>query len=102
MQTYLKLFGQESLGRPDLEMQNEIDHIQKYLSKKLPDLPLPEIQAALVFTNDQVDIRIPEDEIPPAPTLYLSKLKEFMRKTAKTKPLSLTTVQLITDALNEN
>ena len=102
MQTYLKLFGQESLGRPDLEMQNEIDHIQKYLTKKLPDLPLPEIQAALVFTNDQVDIRISEDEIPPAPTLYLSKLKEFMRKTAKTKPLSLTTVQLITDALNEN
>jgi len=102
MQTYLKLFGQESLGRPDLEMQNEIDHIQKYLTKKLPDLPLPEIQAALVFTNDQVDIRISEDEIPPAPTLYLSKLKEFMRKTAKMKPLSLTTVQLITDALNEN
>jgi len=100
MQTYLKLFGQESLGRPDLEIQNDIDHIQKFLSSKFPELALPEIQGALVFTNDQVDIQISEDDAPPAPTLQLNKLKEFIRKTAKNKPVSLTTVQLITGALN--
>jgi hypothetical protein len=102
MQTYLKLFGQEGLGRPDLEIQNEIDHLQRFLSRRLPEVELPEISGALVFTNDQIDIQISDEDEPPTPTLHLSKLKEFMRKGAKNKPVSLEKVQLIQDALNGN
>lgn len=101
VQAYLKLFGQESLGRPDLEMQNEISNLKNFLQKRLADeSDLPEIQAALVFTSDKVEINIGEDETPPAPTLYLNKLKEFVRKTAKTKPISLYKVQEIQRILN--
>ncbi len=100
LQTYLKLFGQESLGRPDLEMQNDIEHLQKYLERKMPDQELPEIQAALIFTHDKVEIKVDEDETPPAPTLYLNKLKEFIRKTAKNKPVSLEKIVQVQQALN--
>ncbi len=100
LQTYLKLFGQESLGRPDLEMQNDIEHLQKYLERKMPDQELPEIQAALIFTHDKVEIKFDEDETPPAPTLYLNKLKEFIRKTAKNKPVSLEKIVQVQQALN--
>jgi len=101
LQAYLKLFGQESLGRPDLEMQNDIANLHKYLEKNLPEgNSLPEIRAALVFTNDQVNIQIGDDETPPAPTLQLGKLKEFIRKTAKNSPLSLAKVDQIQQIIN--
>ncbi len=100
LQTYLKLFGQESLGRPDLEMQNEIEHLQKYLQRKMPDQELPDIQAALILTHDKVEIKIDGDETPPAPTLHLGKLKEFIRKTAKNKPVSLEKILQIQQTLN--
>ena len=101
VQAYLKLFGQESLGRPDLEMQNDIANLQKYLEKKWSEgNSLPDIRAAVVFTNEQVDIQIGDDETPPAPTLQLSKLKEFIRKTAKNSPLSLAKVDQIQRIIN--
>lgn len=96
IQAYLKLFGQESLGRPDIEMQNDIERLRKYLEKKMPEGSIvPDIRAALVFTNDQVGLQIGEDETPPAPTLQLNKLKEFIRKTAKTSPLSMAKVDQV-------
>jgi hypothetical protein len=100
IQAYLKLFGQESLGRPDIEMQNDIERLRKYLEKKMPEESIvPDIRAALVFTNDQVDLQIGEDETPPAPTLQLNKLKEFIRKTAKTSPLSMAKVDQVQQTL---
>ena len=101
VQAYLKLFGQESLGRPDLEMQNDIANLNKYLEKNWTEgNSLPVIHAALVFTNDQVNIQIGEEETPPAPTLQLGKLKEFIRKTAKNNPLSLAKVEQIQQIIN--
>jgi len=103
VQAYLKLFGQEGLGRPDLEMQNEIENLKKFLEKKMPEgNSLPDIRAALVFTNDQVNIQIRDEETPPAPTLQLSKLKEFIRKTAKNNPFSLAKVDQIQQILSSN
>jgi hypothetical protein len=100
IQAYLKLFGQESLGRPDIEMQNDIERLRKYLEKKMPEGSIvPDIRAALVFTNDQVDLQIGEDETPPAPTFQLNKLKEFIRKTAKTSPLSMAKVDQVQQTL---
>jgi hypothetical protein len=98
-QTYMKLFAQESLGRPDLEIQNEIEHLARYLKARMSEEELPEIQGALIFTNDSVEIAVDEDDTPPAPTLYLSKLKEFLRKTAKNKPVSLDKVMEIQQIL---
>ncbi len=100
MQTYLKLFGQESLGRPELEMQNEIEKLKKKLQKMMIEGGLPDIQAALIFTSDDIDIQIGDDETPPAPTLYINKLKEFIRKTAKTKPVSLSKIEEIQQVLS--
>lgn len=101
LQTYLRVFAQENLGRPDLEMMNEIDNLQKYLKKRLPDVDVPAIDAALIFTNDEIDIQISEEDQPIAPTLQVSKLKEFMRKKAKNKPISMDKVKEIQDVLSD-
>lgn len=87
---YLKIFAQEGLGRPDLEVAADIDKIQNYLQKLMPDEEtIPPVQAALVFTNERANVQVENDEEAPAVTLTLNKLKDFIRKAAKGKPISL-------------
>ncbi len=89
---YLKIFAQEGLGRPDLEINGELSTAQDYLKKLLPEVEVPEVQAALIFTNDQTDVQA---DNAPTPTLHVKKLKDFIRKEAKNKPISMDTVKEI-------
>ena len=99
MYQYLKLFAQEGLGRPDIDVTNQVNALRSSLQKRLPEESLPDIQAALVFTNPKAQIAIPEDETPPAETVLLKDLKELIRKSGKSKTLSQDKVKVIQDAL---
>lgn len=85
LQNYMRLFGQEGLGRPDLEAESEINSLRKSLAAELNEDEIPEINAALVFTTDGISI---DAEEAPRPGLPLKKLKEFMRSKAKEKPIT--------------
>ncbi len=100
LQGYLRLFAQEGLGRPDLEVANEIENIQKYLGKLLPSGNVPPIYAALVFSNPDVDLQIDEQDEPAVPTLPVNKLKNYIRKSAKEKPISLDRFEEIRDLIS--
>ena len=104
MYGYLKIFAQESLGRPDMDVTNAVEEIQTFLKKKLgsdvfPTESLPPVQAALVFTNARAEIAIPEDADPPAATVMLKELKSLVRKVEKGKGLPVEKIKLIEDAL---
>jgi len=99
---YLKIFAQENLGRPDLEVLGDLDRMQKFLQKNLPDETVPELNSALVFSNPKTIIDIPEEENPPAETVYTNKLKDLIRKSGKTKPLSTEKIHLINEILVNN
>ena len=99
VQAYLRIFAQENIGRPDLELMNEISNVQKYLSKRLPDGGVPPIEPVLVFMHDNAEIQISEEDNPPVTTIKIAKIKEFLRKTAKGKPISLDRVLEIQAAL---
>lgn len=91
IQGYLRLFGQEGIGRPELEIESDKKAITRYLEKKLPGVELPPVQGALVFTSDDTEIE-PMDEAP-VPTVPLKKLKEVIRKAGKNKmPAEKTTL----------
>lgn len=85
LQNYMRLFGQEGIGRPDLEAESEIESIKKTLAKELDEGEIPEINAALVFTNESVEI---DAEDTPMPALPIKKLKDFVRNKAKEKPIT--------------
>jgi hypothetical protein len=89
LQGYMRIFGQEGLGRPDVEIDGELRSLNKYLSKKLDASQLPEINALMVFTNDDVEIN---GEDAPVPALKLKQVKDFMRQKAKEKKLSAETL----------
>jgi len=93
---YLKIFAQEGLGRPDLEITGEIQSSKRFLSKILPEDDIPEVQAALIFTNDRTEVQA---DNAPTTTLHVKKLKDFIRKTAKSKPISMDTVKEIQEEL---
>jgi len=80
----MRIFGQESLGRPDIEIDKETGSLKKYLAKHMDGTELPEIMPALVFTSDEVEIN-PEGADVPA--LKLKQLKDFIRQKAKEKPI---------------
>lgn len=96
LQGYLKLFAQEGIGRPDLETASDIEALEKYLKKRMPGVEIPPIQSALVFFHPEVTLEV---EDAPAPTLLDKKLKDFIRKTAKEKPIKAEMVAAIQQAI---
>jgi hypothetical protein len=96
-QSYLRLFGQETIGRPDLESGGQASTLEKFLKKKFEDgQEIPPISAALIFLDEHVEINA-EDS--PLPAMHVKKLKEFIRKAAKEQPFPATDLALIKAAL---
>jgi hypothetical protein len=93
---YLKIFAQESLGRPELEIGTEINAVTTFLEERVGENKLPEVSAVLVMTNEKCVV---DADNAPAPTLEDKKLKDFVRKTAKGKPISLDLVREIQDSI---
>lgn len=94
---YLKLFGQENLGRPDQDARTEINSINRFFKKLFPDLEIPGIQAILVFINPKA--KIADVENAPTPALQLDKLKDFVRRSAKEDTLTLDWVYKLKNVL---
>lgn len=98
LQAYMRLFAQEGLGRPDLDIVTEKDSMVKFFKKYLPDLSPPEINVALVMTNEKAEIAV---ENPPTPIVPVKKLKELIRKNAKQNVIAPEVIEKIKSALPE-
>ena len=68
-----------------------------YLEQHRDDETVPEVSAALVMTNEKCLV---DADNAPAPTMEVKKLKDFVRKTAKGKPISLDLVREIQSSIN--
>ena len=97
---YLKIFAQESLGKPEYEITSEKSKIYDLLSEHLPEDKIPTIKSALIFTNPKADIQVEQDDDPPAVTIPIGKLKDVIRKEAKGKHLSMERAEEINEILN--
>ena len=98
LQAYMSIFGQEGIGRPDLEAENEINAIHKLFTKKLSESEIPEIKSALIFMNEEVDLQV---DGAPLPALKIKQLKDFMRQRAKEKSISAVQLAAVKSALPE-
>jgi hypothetical protein len=82
---YLKLFAQESLGRPELDVKSFEKDLTNFFSKKLDDENKPAINSVILFTNEKAEIQAQDA---PVPTMAIDKLKDFVRRKAKQEPVS--------------
>ena len=96
LQAYMSIFGQEGIGRPDLEAEAEIIAVKRGLAKNLSAEEVPGVQAALIFINETAEIRA---DGAPLPALKLKQLKDFMRQKVKEKAISTTQLAAVKAAL---
>ncbi|MBI4761071.1 MAG: hypothetical protein ACOYYF_05410 [Chloroflexota bacterium] len=98
LQAYMRLFGQEGLGRPDIELESEISALKKHLAKRMDETQIPPINAMMVFISDDVEIDAADA---PIPAMKLKDIKEFFRKKAKEKPIVQMQLEAVKAALTE-
>ncbi len=97
VQSYLRFFGQENIGRPDLESEAEIDSTTRYLKRVLPEgTVIPPVRSALLFVHPNVELQV---EDAPLPALTPKDLKDFLREQSKSKPIGDMTLDLIRKSL---
>lgn len=96
IQGYLKIFGQENIGRPEIEGAAEAASLVKFFKKVLPDVEIPEVRSAAIFSNPTVDLSANEA---PIPAFTPKDFKEFLKNQAKENPLSQSTIKAIQDVL---
>ena len=96
LQGYMRIFGQEGLGRPEIDAETEIQTLTKFFTKKMEGSSIPEVKAILVFTNDAVELNAGES---PVPAMTLKQLKEFLRQGGKSRSLSSERIAEITEIL---
>jgi hypothetical protein len=96
---YLKIFAQEGLGRPDLDVKADTESLTAAFKKALGDgQEVPPIHAALVFTDSRAEIKA---EDAPVPTVKIEQLKEVIRKAAKQNPFPALEIKRIKAVLPE-
>lgn len=94
--SYMRIFGQESMGRPDLDTTAEIENAKRYLTRLLPEgTAQPEVRAAMLFTDPNVELAV---ENSPVPAMKADELKDFLKRAAKERPIgemALTAVRAV-------
>ncbi len=97
VQSYLRLFGQENIGRPDLESEAEIDSAKRYLQRVLPDgTEMPQVRSALLFAHPKVELQVNDA---PLPALTPKDLKDFLREKSREKTIGDLTLDQVRKAL---
>jgi hypothetical protein len=94
---FTRLFGQEGIGRPDLDAEAALVDWERFIKKALPDEQLPPANVVLVFTHPQIQLDQMDDA--PYPAITVEKLKDFVRKRAKQQVLPSEQIQRIVEAL---
>jgi hypothetical protein len=96
-QGYLRIFGQETIGRPDIEFSSHLTALEKHFKKNFDEgQEIPPIHGILIFLDDKAEVAV---ENAPLPAIQAKKLKEFLRKVAKESPLPPADVQRVKDTL---
>ncbi len=93
---YMKIFAQESLGRPDVEIKSTQEKLIKYLKNHFENLEIPEPQSILFFMSEKATVQANNA---PIPTLQQEKLKDCIRRKAKENPVQPVVFEKIREGL---
>jgi DNA-binding transcriptional regulator of glucitol operon len=96
MQSYMRIFGQEGIGRPDLEAAYQVESLTKQLSQAMGDGTAPQVNAALVFSSQDIEIDGGES---PLPALPIKKVKDFMRQKMRESTAPALLIRQVKEAL---
>lgn len=93
---YMKLFGQDNIGRPEMDAQYALTDLKKSFQKNVSGMELPEPHAVLIFTNPKAELEAPDSLVP---AVAVDKLKDFIRKQTKGSPEEVEVIKALQKAL---
>ena len=96
-QSYMRVFGQENMSRPDLDAGAQKDKLIKTLKKQMPEEDIPNINAAIIFTSKAAEVKA---DNAPVPTMHLKQLKAFIRKEVKNALITKAQIDAVNGALS--
>ncbi len=97
LQSYMRLFGQDNIGRPDLESEAQKTSVIRYLKRLLPEgTEIPTVNAVMLFANPKVELKVYQTLIP---ALTPKDIKDFLREKGKDKVISETMLSSIRSVL---
>jgi hypothetical protein len=94
----LRWVGQEGLGRPDQELEGEVQKIENWLERNAPELDAP-VRGVVLFTNPKAEVVL--EESPPVSAMVPKQVKGWLRKSGRLTPLSDETQQQLKEVLNQ-
>lgn len=94
---FLKTFGGESLGRPDLDAGYNVTDVSKFMAKIGVDLGNVVPEPVIVFTNPKASLNASDS---PVGAVSIEKLKEFIRKKPKAEALPVELLTSIQTKIN--
>ncbi|MDI9566145.1 MAG: hypothetical protein ACOYKH_00810 [Brevefilum fermentans] len=98
---FMKIFGQESIGKPELEIINQEKLIIDFLKKHVNEEQIPPTNFVLVSMNPKAVIGDVENA--PVPIVDISSLRRFIRKNDRKEELKIseTLIEKINETLSE-
>lgn len=82
LQAYLKVFAQEGIGRPDLEIKTDLDQMKRFFDKhELTEQDFNKVKVLMAFSNKDANL-VPNDS--PYGMLPMEGLKSYLRNLEKT------------------
>lgn len=81
---FRRLVGQDQLGKPHLEAQQEVARLERYLSEHMEDANKVPVRGVIVFVNEDAQV---EADQSPVPAFYRKKVKDWLRGPGDLEPL---------------
>lgn len=94
-----RFFGQEGLGNPTRETENQIKILVDFLRKNAPEVEEVPMAALIVFTH--VEQKALDLQNPTIPAMHHSKLKSYLRRKRRNQPIPKETYEAIRRAFDE-
>lgn len=94
---FRRLVGQDQLGKPHVEAEQEVARLERYLGEQMEDANRVPVRGVIVFVNEDVQV---EAEGSPVPALYRKKVKDWLRGPGDLEPLDANLRQELAAALS--
>jgi hypothetical protein len=93
----LRWVGQEGLGKPDLDVQSDVEKLQEWLGQQSSELEVP-VRGVVVFTSPKAQLEL---DNPPVPAMASKQVKGWLRRSGKLPPLPDEEQTLLAEILDD-
>lgn len=94
---FRQLVGQERLGEPHVQAEQEVVRLERYLDAEMEDANRVPVRGVIVFVNEDVQV---EADQSPVPAFYRKNVKDWLRGPGHLDPLPAEVQQELLEALD--